>query len=128
MSCTFVLPYPVSTNLMWRHFRGRLILSPRGRAYKALVAEIALAAGRTPFAGDMAIDVTLYARQTKKPTVKRPRCSDLSNSLKVVEDALQGIAFADDAQTRSISMKYGEPVPGGALIITVSQIPKTKNP
>jgi Holliday junction resolvase RusA-like endonuclease len=48
---------------------------------------------------------------------------DLSNSLKISEDALIGsIAFNDDAQTRTISMRYGEPVPGGALVITVSQI------
>ena len=47
---------------------------------------------------------------------------DFSNSLKISEDALNGIAFNDDAQIRQISMRYGEPVPGGALVITVSQI------
>ena len=120
MSYTLTLPYPVSTNLMWRHVCGRPILSSKGRAYKALAAQIAIDAGVTPFAGDVAIDVTLHATQTKKPTGKRPRCIDLSNSLKVAEDALNGIAFADDAQTRQISMRYGEPMPGGALVVTVS--------
>ena len=122
MSYTIVLPYPVSTNLMWRHFRGRPILSPKGRAYKALAAQIATDAGVTPYVGDVAIDVILHAKKTKKPTGQRPRCIDLSNSLKVAEDSLIGIAFVDDAQTRQISMRYGEPVIGGAMVITVSEI------
>ena len=107
---------------MWCHFRGRPILSLKGRAYKALAAEIAIAAGVMPLVGDVAIDVTLHAKKTKKLTGQRPRCIDLSNSLKVAEDALQSIAVADDAQTRTISMRYGDPVPGGALVITISQI------
>lgn len=56
------------------------------------------------------LEVVLHAKKTKKATGKRPRCIDLSNSLKVAEDSLIGIAFTDDAQTRSIAMAYGEPV------------------
>ncbi|RYH57352.1 MAG: RusA family crossover junction endodeoxyribonuclease [Alcaligenaceae bacterium] len=70
----------------------------------------------------MRLEVVLHAKKTKKATGKRPRCIDLSNSLKVAEDSLIGIAFTDDAQTRSIAMAYGEPVPGGALVITVSSL------
>lgn len=108
---TLTLPYPVSVNVMWRNFCGRPILSPKGRAYKALAAQIATDAGMTSLAGDVALQVVLHAKQTKKPTGKLPRCIDLSNFLKVAEDSLIGIAFADDAQTRQISMRYGDPSP-----------------
>lgn len=122
MSYTMTLPYPVSTNVMWRHFRGRPVLSAKGREYKALAAQLALDAGITPIEGDVHLEVLLHAKKTKKATGKRPRCIDLSNSLKVAEDSLIGIAFTDDAQTRSISMAFGEPVPGGALVNTISAI------
>lgn len=125
MTYPLTLPYPVSVNAMWRTFRGRSVLSVKGRAYKLQAAEIAKAAGVQLLEGDVAIDVTLHAKKTKKPTGKRPRCIDLSNSLKVAEDALIGIAFGDDSQTRSIRMRYGEPVPGGALVITVSKMGMT---
>ena len=125
MSYTLTLPYPVSTNVMWRHFRGRPVLSVKGRAYKALAAQLVLDAGITPIEGDVALEVTLHAKKTKKPTGKRPRCIDLSNSLKVAEDSLIGIAFSDDAQNRAISMKYGEPIPGGALVITIRALKGT---
>lgn len=121
-SYTLTLPYPVSTNVMWRHFRGRPVLSAKGREYKALAAQLAMDAGITPIDGDVRLEVVLHAKKTKKPTGKRPRCIDLSNSLKVAEDSLIGIAFTDDAQTRVISMAYGEPIPGGALVITVSSL------
>lgn len=46
----------------------------------------------------------------------------ISNAGALAEDSLIGIAFTDDAQTSSISMAYGEPIPGGALVITVSAL------
>lgn len=125
MTRSITLPYPPSTNLLYRYFRGRAVLSVKGRAYKLQAAEIAKAAGVELLDGDVALDVVLHAKKTKEETGKRPRCIDLSNSLKVAEDALQGVAFGDDSQTRSIRMRYGEPVPGGALVITVSKMGMT---
>ena len=122
MSYTLTLPYPISTNRYWRTFCGRLVVSGEARAYKAAIAVIAAGQGVQPLNGDVALDLILHAKKTKRETGKRPRVMDLSNSLKISEDALIGIVFNDDAQTRWISMRYGEPVPGGALVITVSEI------
>lgn len=122
MSYTLLLPYPVSTNRYLRNFRGRPIVSKEALAYKVAIALIATEQGVQPLDGDVALDLILHAKKTKKDTGKRARVMDLSNSLKISEDALIGIAFHDDAQTRAISMRYRVPVPGGALVITVSQI------
>ena len=86
------------------------------------IAVIAAGQGVQPLQGDVALDLILHAKKTKRDTGKRPRVMDLSNSLKISEDALIGIAFVDDAQSRQISMRYGEPVPASALVITVSEI------
>jgi crossover junction endodeoxyribonuclease RusA len=47
------------------------------------------------------------------------RCIDLDNGLKVAVDALQGVAYANDSQLVGISIRRGEPVPGGALVVSV---------
>ena len=87
MSYTLTLPYLVSTNVLWRVFKRKPVLSARDKAYKAAqTAEFAMTAGMTPFAGDVPLDVTLHAKQLKKLTGARPRCINLSNSIKVAED------------------------------------------
>ena len=122
MTYTLVLPYPVSANRYWRHFGNRPIVSSEAMKYKIEIAAIAELQGVVPLQGDVRLDLVLFAKKTKKDSSKRPRCIDLSNSLKVTEDALIGIAYDDDAQTRQITMAYGEPVFGGAVQITISQI------
>lgn len=97
-SLSFVLPYPPSWNRVWRY---RVIVpkdrrkkpfvssyeSEEGRAFKLAVGR--LLAGTRPLLGALELRMTLY----------RPRKSgDLTNRLKLVEDALQGLAFHDDAQ------------------------------
>lgn len=81
------LPYPPSANDYWVYVRGRVVPSKTAAAYKMLVAR--LAAGMMPLVGEVVGEFVLY----------RPRkAGDLGNRLKVVEDALQGHAYLDDAQ------------------------------
>jgi len=91
------LPYPPSANRYWRTtariIRGKPVVqtypSPEAKAYKVAVARIAAAAGWRPFDGDVELRLTVY-RPLKR--------GDLSNRIKVLEDALNGIAYADDDQ------------------------------
>lgn len=87
----FTLPYPPSVNRVWRSIviKGavRVLLSSEGRAYKKAVA--ALAPKLFLLAGPLGIRVRVY----------RPRrVGDLNNRIKVIEDALQGVAYENDDQ------------------------------
>lgn len=83
------LPFPPTGNTYWRHFRGRVVVSTEARKYRQGIKLRALTAGVKPLAGPVCVNVTVY----------RPRqIGDLDNSLKVLLDALRGVAFEDDKQ------------------------------
>ncbi len=85
------LPYPPSTNAAWRSVvikgRVRVLLSKQGRLFKKAVA--ALAKGCTPLDGP--VSLTVYVHRPMKR-------GDLSNRIKILEDALQGFAYRNDDQ------------------------------
>ncbi len=89
------LPYPPSANRYWRSIiiKGsvRVLLSSEARKYKAAVQTMA---GTFPLMeGRIGIVVRIY----------RPkRIGDLGNRIKVLEDALQGVLFANDSQIEHI--------------------------
>jgi len=87
------LPYPPSANRYWRITArgGRVLtyLSEEARAYRAHVLRLGRALGVTPTSADVELRLVVY----------RPRrAGDLSNRVKVLEDALIGVAYADDSQ------------------------------
>lgn len=112
------LPYPVSTNRMHRRMGGRIVKSEDAARYQRNARILAVQAGIKPLNGPIHLDVTLHpkkpARATKGASV---RSIDLSNSIKCAEDALNGIAWADDRQVESLSARRGHPITGGALIV-----------
>lgn len=84
------LPYPPTGNLYWRIWHGRPVTSPDARRYKQGVKLRALTEGlRKPLGCPVVASLTFY----------RPRkTGDLDNALKVILDALNGIAWEDDSQ------------------------------
>lgn len=84
---TATLPYPPSANRFWRHFRGRVVLSAEGRAYKQAVALLLRKA--KPAGHEVSVHLHFY----------RPRKSgDLDNRIKLLLDSLNGLAWEDDDQ------------------------------
>lgn len=88
------LPYPPSSNRYWRTVNGRPIVSAEARLYKQGVRLRALSEGhRKPLACPVVLSLVVY----------RPRkAGDLSNRIKVLEDALAGIAYENDSQVVEI--------------------------
>lgn len=90
------LPYPVSANLYWRT---RVIAPRKGGAFvstyvseeakqfKTAVALEARANSVRPLVGEVEVELHLYRPQ---------KTGDLDNRIKVLLDALTGIAYADD--------------------------------
>ncbi len=82
------LPYPPSANNYWRSIvingSVRVLVSTQARKYKAAVQS--LAGTHTLLTGPIGIRIRIY----------RPkRIGDLGNRIKVLEDALQGVLFAN---------------------------------
>lgn len=88
-SLKLILPYPPSVNNLYATYQGRRITSATGRKFKADIAVLARRQGAKMLAGDLIITFRVF----------RPkRIGDLDNRLKISQDALKGICFADDKQ------------------------------
>ena len=93
----FTLPWPPQVNNCYTVARGRKILSTEARAYKVWAR--CLHVDANPFRGPVELELHFY-RPTKQ--------GDVSNRIKVVEDALSGVAFEDDCQVESLIAKRHE--------------------
>lgn len=89
MKYTISLPYPISANRYWRNWQGRMVKSDEARKYQTGAGWCAKAAGAELIDGDVGIELRLFRPQ---------RRGDLDNRIKVLLDALQGIAYDDDGQ------------------------------
>jgi len=119
MRITATLPYPPSTNVYWRTFRGRTVPSKAATDYKKTVRTILEHAVASE--DNVLVDVTLLPKLTQKGVASKV-CIDLDNCLKVLLDALQGLVIADDKQVKEIHARYGEPVCDGGVTITIQTL------
>jgi crossover junction endodeoxyribonuclease RusA len=91
---TFRLPLPPSSNRYWRTTRnGKVYVSEEAKAYRAEAGWLARAEGVEVLTGSVAL--TLEVWFTRKN-------GDLSNRVKVLEDALNGVAWVDDNQVSKL--------------------------
>lgn len=108
-----ILPYPPSANTYWRSIgRGRVILSREARAYKRTVALIHSKV--KPLQGYLKLTMSVY-RPLKR--------GDLSNRIKVLEDALNGIAYVDDDQIVEIHALRLDDKENPRVEVEVTEIP-----
>lgn len=115
-----ILPYPVSANRYWASHvprgwtRAVTYVTPEAKSYKLTCGWLAKEAGfGKPTTRPIALKLTLVP--------KNGVVMDLSNCLKVTEDALQGVVYQNDRQVKSIALEYGEPDGKGAVIVEVSE-------
>lgn len=106
------LPFPPSANRYWRVFRGRAVKSPEARQYQANVR--ALATGHRPLTGRVSVELRF---------IRPARRGDLDNRLKVLLDALKGVAYLDDKQVTRILAEQVDGTPDTAgVTVTVWQL------
>ena len=104
------LPWPPSVNGYWTPWRGRMVLGPRGRAYRA---EVLVATQGVAGVGSARLTVLLVAR----PPDRRRR--DLDNLAKAVLDGMQGPLYDDDSQIDNLIIRRGATTPGGLVEVTL---------
>lgn len=119
---TLRLPFPPSTNTIWRSMRsgplaGRVLLSKAGREYrKAVNAAVAVQnARRGAIAGRVRVFIQLHPPTRRK--------LDLDNRIKAVLDALTHAAvWVDDEQVDVLQITRAEIMAGGLAVVEVEEI------
>jgi len=116
---TYTLPMPPSANEYWRSFsvngRVRVVLSQKAKSYKEAVGKLAYDLGMRPLTGNVHLMIQVYRNQAS---------GDLSNRVKVIEDALIGVAFLDDNQVTSIHIARFDDKGNGRIVIAVTEASK----
>lgn len=117
---TVVLPWPPSVNSYWRSYRGRNILSKRGRLYKEAAGRAVLAAGANKhLSGRLRVKLTAY------PPDRRRR--DIDNLNKSVLDSMQAAGvYLDDSQIDELTITRAGIEKGGVVVATVETISPEK--
>jgi crossover junction endodeoxyribonuclease RusA len=116
MPNTLILPYPISANRYWRNMQGRMVVSAEAKDYKRVVSLLAMEARTSPVDGDVSVAITLHPRTNKNGKESRI-CLDLDNCIKVLFDALQGVAFGNDRQVKRIFAEIGAARKGGGVSV-----------
>jgi len=111
----FSMPYPPSVGSMWRAFRGRFILSKKGRDYRALalehIASIGLSNEQLPHRLSLSMIIN-------PPTLRK---YDIDNFCKALFDALTHSGFwIDDEQIYKLTIEKGEKVKGGRVDLKIN--------
>lgn len=114
-----VLPWPPTTNTYYRSIpcgrRTRVIISKKGREYRAGVASI-LAHARGLY-GDARLKVVAYAHGPTK------RSYDVDNRLKALLDAMQHAGvYDDDGQVDDLRIIRCDVVRGGRVVVEIREI------
>ena len=121
MTTTLTLPHPVSANRYWRVYRNRVIRSEDANDYRRAVIRAAGYARITPTDKPVIVRMTYHPRMNKDGSASKVRM-DVSNVIKVAEDALQGLAYHDDKQVVSCTGRLGKPMAGGGLTVRIKTI------
>ncbi len=110
----FELPYPPSVNHYWRRVGFRTLISRGGRRYRREVIALLAADRAAPLRGRLEVVVHVF------PPDNRRR--DLDNLQKALCDALEHAGvYADDSQIDRLDVHRGPVVPGGKVIVQVTE-------
>lgn len=119
MTDTVTLPLCPSSNRYWRVYRGRAVKSQAARDYAAVVQVLARAAGLVKVPAPWKVRLVIWWQ-------RRERRGDLDNRLKVVLDALQGVAFDNDNQVTELHAFLSDGYVENRLVVTVRRVVVTK--
>lgn len=110
------LPVPPSANTYYRNFRGRMVMSAKGREFNKSVAEY-IAENRFRKFWDARVSVLILLHPKDK------RKLDIDNRIKPVLDALQSAGvFNNDEQVDQASILRCNIIRGGKAIVYVEEI------
>lgn len=110
----FTMPWPPSVNGYWKCWRGRAIVSPRGRQYRKMAIEALGESGLK----DEGVNSRLSVSLVLNPPTRR--AYDIDNFCKGLFDALtHGGFWADDELVDRLSISKGSVIKDGRVGIKV---------
>lgn len=120
---SLTLPYPPSTNRIWRKGRkGIIYAAPAAVAFKEAAAWSARAARVLGVAKPSTVEVRIYLHRPAKR-------GDLDNGIKIVLDALNGMAWEDDSQIESIqAWRFESKDNPRTFVVWESRLPQQHHP
>ena len=113
----FELPWPPSINSYWATFRGRRLISKKGRQYKKDVAEILK---EIDLNGELVKENLSFHMTLNPPTLRK---YDVDNFTKCVFDSLSNADFwVDDEQVCKLTVVKGVKSPPGNVLVKVTKL------
>lgn len=113
----FELPWPPSINSYWATFRGRRLISKKGREYKKVVLDKLTELG---LRGENVTEKLSFHMTLNPPTLRK---YDVDNFTKCVFDSLSNAEFwEDDEQVHKLTVVKGEKTPPGNVIVKVTKL------
>lgn len=111
---TLTLPWPPTANTYYRNLPGKTLISEKGRAYRAAVAQqVLVQRGARRLSGRLAVAIVAHVPDRRR--------RDLDNLFKGVLDSLTHAGvWLDDEQIDCLSIERG-PI-GGMLKVTVREV------
>jgi crossover junction endodeoxyribonuclease RusA len=112
----FKCNYPPSLNSYYKHYRGRVVISDKGREYHQHIADIY--EKETKFTNEIVeMTIKLY------PPDRRRR--DVDNVLKCLLDSItRASGWNDDSQVKRLIVERFDPVKGGSCEVIIREIEK----
>ena len=109
------LPWPPTVNTYWRHYKGRIIISARGREYREAVGDqMTLQKMVKHFKGQLKVEIEAF-----RPDKRR---RDLDNLLKATLDGLAHAGvYEDDSQIVDLHIYWAKDI-GGMLKIKIEEL------
>jgi crossover junction endodeoxyribonuclease RusA len=113
---SITLPYPPSVNGYWRSFRGRQIISKRGREYREqVVAAVLSNVNRRKFEGRLEVVAELWVPDRRR--------RDIDNALKALLDsATHAGLWNDDSQIDDLRVIRVGYTPGGLVVLRIKEL------
>ena len=102
---SITLPLAPSANRYWRHVNtktgARVLVSAEAKAYKDHVGWLLKAAG---------VELTMRPVSLRLDVYRKRKAGDLDNYVKILADAMTGIAYADDSQiVEIVARRFDDP-------------------
>lgn len=108
---TIVMPWPPQANHYYTVFRGRKILSKKGREYhKSIVPYVG-----KPLSGSLKVTITAEVPDRRR--------RDIDNLQKPILDSLTKAGYwNDDSQIDDLRIIRGDKCPGGRVVVVIERI------
>jgi len=111
------LPWPPSTNSVWRNIQGRTLLSRNGRQFRMAVATAVAAQHQgAPLTVRLAVVATLL------PPDRRKRDIDNHGGKALLDAITHAGVWVDDEQIDKLTIIRGERTPGGMCLVEITEI------